>query len=167
MSEKNLEKKICLSPFLGLKQTAYGDFSPCCSLNCNWKLDNSKVSDKVNSPEFKALREEFLAGKEPEICRRCWIEEATQKLSQREVYLREHPGLDRLIFNGEWKKGPAILSIDLSNVCNYGCKICNAGYSTKFNAELPAHERVKPIEISDEEIDRSIEVIKAAAKKLG
>ncbi len=144
--------KLCLSPFLGLKQTAYGKFSPCCSLACNWEVPHKNIKEKINSSEFKALRADFLAGKEPETCRRCWNEEMALKKSQREVYLQEHPELEKLIHNGEWQRGPAILSIDLSNLCNYACKICNVSYSTKFNAELEEGKRLKPTEISDEEV---------------
>jgi pyruvate-formate lyase-activating enzyme len=94
---------------------------------------------------MQSLREQFLAGKQPQTCRKCWNEERAGRTSK-----RMHT-LDRMKHMGispEWTleaKPLMFLDLKLGNICNLKCRICGSWSSSQFAAEeiaqLPPEEK--------------------------
>jgi MoaA/NifB/PqqE/SkfB family radical SAM enzyme len=81
---------------------------------------------------MKKLREDFLAGKKPQNCRRCWNEERAGRKSKRMHTLDR---LKHVITDTEWTaeaKPLQFLDLKLGNICNLKCRSCNADSSTSW-----------------------------------
>jgi MoaA/NifB/PqqE/SkfB family radical SAM enzyme len=110
-----------------------------------FSLLNANFRDIQDSNSMRSLREQFLAGKKPQTCRKCWNEERAGRTSK-----RMHT-LDRLkhnISDTEWTadaKPLMFLDLKLGNICNLKCRICGSWSSSQFAAEelnqLPHEER--------------------------
>jgi MoaA/NifB/PqqE/SkfB family radical SAM enzyme len=88
-----------------------------------------------NSQAMTQLREEFLAGKKPQTCRKCWMEERAGRTSKRMHTLdrMKHMGI-----SGEWTadaKPLMFLDLKLGNICNLKCRICGSWSSSQFATE--------------------------------
>jgi organic radical activating enzyme len=101
-----------------------------------YKLANTSLTEIQNSRAMKTLREDFLAGKKPQNCRRCWNEERAGRTSK-----RMHT-LDRLKHmidaDVSWTTDAMplmFLDLKLGNICNLKCRICGSWSSSQFAAE--------------------------------
>jgi MoaA/NifB/PqqE/SkfB family radical SAM enzyme len=88
-----------------------------------------------NSKSMQALREQFLAGKQPQTCRKCWNEERAGRTSKRMHTLdrMKHMGI-----TSEWTnqaKPLMFLDLKLGNICNLKCRICGSWSSSQFATE--------------------------------
>jgi pyruvate-formate lyase-activating enzyme len=88
-----------------------------------------------NSRAMTQLREEFLAGKKPQTCRKCWNEERAGRTSKRMHTLdrMKHMGI-----SGEWTRDAKplmFLDLKLGNICNLKCRICGSWSSSQFATE--------------------------------
>jgi MoaA/NifB/PqqE/SkfB family radical SAM enzyme len=93
---------------------------------------------------MKTLREDFLAGKKPQNCRRCWNEERAGRTSK-----RMHT-LDRLKHmidaDVDWTTDAMplmFLDLKLGNICNLKCRICGSWSSSQFAAEEIKYNRAE------------------------
>ena len=146
--------KFCVLPWVSLEASPIGTVRPCClaknelsdNLGNKFDLNNAKLSDITNSNELTNLRKEFLDGKMPSACQRCWSEEDAGRTSK-----RMHT-LDRLkdILKHEttWTSEPKhlyFLDLKLGNICNLKCRICGSWSSSTYAGEelkaLPKEER--------------------------
>jgi organic radical activating enzyme len=101
-----------------------------------YKLASTGLVEIQNSQAMQTLREDFLAGKKPQTCRRCWNEERAGRTSK-----RMHT-LDRLKHmidsNVSWTADAMplmFLDLKLGNICNLKCRICGSWSSSQFAAE--------------------------------
>jgi organic radical activating enzyme len=94
---------------------------------------------------MRGLREQFLAGRQPQTCRKCWNEERAGRTSKRMHTLdrMKHMGI-----SGEWTadaKPLMFLDLKLGNICNLKCRICGSWSSSQFAneeiAQLPAEQK--------------------------
>jgi organic radical activating enzyme len=88
-----------------------------------------------NSDSMRNLREQFLAGKQPQTCRKCWNEERSGRKSKRMYTLdrMKHMGISE-----EWTtdaKPLMFLDLKLGNICNLKCRICGSWSSSQFASE--------------------------------
>ena len=135
---------FCVLPWISLEASPIGTVRPCCLAideieddNGNkYKLANTSLVEIQNSRAMKTLREDFLAGKKPQSCRRCWNEERAGRTSK-----RMHT-LDRLKHmvdaNVSWTSDAMplmFLDLKLGNICNLKCRICGSWSSSQFAAE--------------------------------
>ena len=135
---------FCVLPWISLEASPVGTVRPCClAINeiqdndgNKYKLANTSLSEIQNSRAMKTLREDFLAGKKPQNCRRCWNEERAGRTSK-----RMHT-LDRLKHmidaNVSWTSDAMplmFLDLKLGNICNLRCRICGSWSSSQFAAE--------------------------------
>jgi len=146
--------KFCVLPWVSLEASPIGTVRPCClaknelsdNLGNKFDLNNAKLSDITSSNELTNLRKEFLDGKLPDACRRCWSEEDAGRTSK-----RMHT-LDRLkdILKHEttWTEEPKqlyFLDLKLGNICNLKCRICGSWSSSTYAGEelkeLPKEQR--------------------------
>ena len=92
------------------------------------------------------MRKEFLDGKLPEVCTRCWSEEDAGRTSKRmhtldrlkDILKHEEEGTEK-------PKQLYFLDLKLGNICNLKCRICGSWSSSKYAGEellaLPKEER--------------------------
>jgi hypothetical protein len=135
--------QFCVLPWISLEASPIGTVRPCCLADDEIVDNNGKkfmlaTADFVhiqNSHHMQSLREEFLAGRRPETCRKCWNEEDAGRTSK-----RMHT-LDRLkhsLKDEDWNtdaKSLMFLDLKLGNICNLKCRICGSWSSSQFAAE--------------------------------
>ena len=118
---------MCYHPWVGLDVSPQGEFKPCCKYNSTiaTNLDNY-----ASSSELLQLQRDFLAGKKPLGCNRCWKDEEAGLPSKRILD-------NRYLFNNEPPNlnGIHVLGLTFGNTCNLACRICNSYPSSKWGAE--------------------------------
>ena len=123
---------FCIAPFQSTRQNAYGRTSPCAFGAGEWRLGDLSPAERWNSTELNQLRQEFLDGKKPSACFRCWDEEAAGKTSLRQRQYEYFPDdYSNFIKTGQWQHGPKTAVFKTSNVCNLACRSCG-GWDTNF-----------------------------------
>ena len=146
-------EQFCVLPWISLEASPIGTVRPCC-LADNEIVDNNGNKfhlsgasfDQIqNSRHMIELRQEFLDGKRPQTCRKCWMEERAGRTSK-----RMHT-LDRLkhsVLDTEWTvdaKPLMFLDLKLGNICNLKCRICGSWSSSQFASEevndVPSEEK--------------------------
>jgi MoaA/NifB/PqqE/SkfB family radical SAM enzyme len=135
--------KFCVLPWVSIEASPIGTVRPCClaideivdDSGNKFKLNQASFQEIQNSNHMRTLREEFLQGKQPQTCRRCWNEERAGRTSK-----RMHT-LDRLKHMGiteDWTtdaKPLMFLDLKLGNICNLKCRICGSWSSSQFATE--------------------------------
>lgn len=135
--------KFCVLPWVSIEASPIGTVRPCClaideivdNAGNKFKLNQASFQDIQNSQHMASLRQEFLEGKQPQTCRRCWNEERAGRTSK-----RMHT-LDRLKHMGiseDWTtdaKPLMFLDLKLGNICNLKCRICGSWSSSQFATE--------------------------------
>jgi len=135
--------KFCVLPWISLEASPIGTVRPCCLADdeivdnngSKFKLLNSTFADIQSSKHMRSLRQEFLAGKQPATCRRCWAEEDAGRTSKRMHTLNR---LKHMGISPEWAedaKPLMFLDLKLGNICNLKCRICGSWSSSQFAAE--------------------------------
>jgi sulfatase maturation enzyme AslB (radical SAM superfamily) len=100
-----------------------------------FKLLNSNFDAIRTSDHMTSLRQEFLAGQQPQTCRRCWAEEDAGRTSKRMHTLTR---LKHMGISPEWTedaKPLMFLDLKLGNICNLKCRICGSWSSSQFATE--------------------------------
>ena len=136
-------EKFCVLPWVSLETSPIGTVRPCClaedeikdELGNKYKLIETDLRTVQNSAYMKNLREQFLDGKQPQTCRKCWKEERSGRTSKRMHTLDR---LKHMITDSEWtseSKDLQFLDLKLGNICNLKCRICGSWSSSNFAAE--------------------------------
>jgi MoaA/NifB/PqqE/SkfB family radical SAM enzyme len=160
-----LPESICAIPWMHLEIRSEGNFSPCCMSVESTKIGSvqtTSMQDAFNSDFMTSLRQEFLEGKKPSVCKVCWNNEARGLDS-----IRTH-NIKRLkkSFLLEHLEAPAITSIDIkfNNTCNFKCRICSPVSSSLIAAEQNKFSNI-PIQVqskwgdSDEFLNQVVEIL--------
>lgn len=140
-------KSFCILPWISLESGAAGLVKPCCMYNTNminenkqeFNLKTDTLDTAWNSEYYRNLRQEFLDGKKPKGCSRCWKEEDSGKTSKRirdNARFKHHITQD-IINNPQIK----YLDLKLGNICNLKCRICGTHSSSKWIAEQQHYDR--------------------------
>ncbi len=127
----------CNAPRTNLYFSATGEVGPCWIQMGGverWGPDRS-IRDLWEGPALSGLRQELAAGRYPGRCERCRadIERGGRPLAA--VY--DHPGT-------VLRALPTALELELSNLCNLACTMCNGDLSSKIRHE---REGLPPLEI--------------------
>jgi MoaA/NifB/PqqE/SkfB family radical SAM enzyme len=145
--------KFCVLPWISLEASPIGTVRPCCLAddeivdnNGNkFELLSADFSDIQNSNHMTALRQQFLDGKQPQTCRKCWNEERAGRTSKRMHTLDR---MKHMNISSEWTadaKPLMFLDLKLGNICNLKCRICGSWSSSQFATEeinqLPREEQ--------------------------
>ena len=73
--------KICTLPWISMETTPMGEYRPCCLANETVPdLNISKgdtLKDAFESQYMDNLRNDFLQGKQPDTCSKCWSLESS------------------------------------------------------------------------------------------
>ena len=147
--------KFCVLPWVSLEASPIGTVRPCCLAddeivdnNGNkFELLSADFADIQNSNHMTALRQQFLDGKQPQTCRKCWNEERAGRTSKRMHTLDR---MKHMNISSEWTadaKPLMFLDLKLGNICNLKCRICGSWSSSQFATEeinqLPREEQKK------------------------
>ena len=135
--------KFCVLPWISLETSPIGSVRPCCLAEDEIKdTDGNKYSllthdlnEVHNSVYMTKLRQEFLDGKKPQTCRKCWNEERSGRTSKRMHTINR---LEHIVTDTEWTvdaKPLVFIDFKLGNICNLKCRICGSWSSSTFAAE--------------------------------
>lgn len=136
-------EKFCVLPWVSLETSPVGTVRPCC-LADNEIVDNAgekfnlataSFSGIQNSDSMRELRQEFIDGKQPKTCRKCWREERSGRTSKRMHTLDR---LKHMLPDQDWTadaKPLMFLDLKLGNICNLKCRICGSWSSSTFATE--------------------------------
>lgn len=171
---KEFPKNFCSLPWLQIHTEPDGKVMPCCyfSHEANHRLGNWKentLKNIFNSEKWNKLRKEFLDGKRPDGCFRCWKEEDSGIVSMRQSFNERYqnwPDYEHNKFtnkfhdivkqtNEDGRVGDIKLAtIDLifNNLCNFKCRSCGPGLSTSWAAEGIKLGRMAPTFVTNAEI---------------
>jgi len=123
---------FCIAPFQSTRQNAYGRNSPCAFGAGEWHHGHLTPKQRWQSEELNQLRQEFVEGKRPAACYRCWAEEDAGKESLRQRQFKYFPNdYTEYILTGRWQQGPKTAVFKTSNVCNLACRSCG-GWDSNF-----------------------------------
>lgn len=140
----NTPASICAQPWISLEISSIGDFKPCCfytepltdSTGRELSVATDSLEDVYNSASMTKLRQEFLSGKRPNGCERCWKEENDNTKSKRQLLAQRFPPYS---FDTNWEQNSVdnlkFVSISFGNLCNLKCRICNPSSSSKIATE--------------------------------
>jgi MoaA/NifB/PqqE/SkfB family radical SAM enzyme len=146
-------KKFCVLPWISLETSPIGTVRPCClaeeeildDQGKKFDLRQSDLAQVQQSQYMQDLRQKFLAGNQPETCRKCWQEEQAGRTSKRMHTLGR---LKHVIEDFDWTldaKPLMFLDLKLGNICNLKCRICASWSSSTFATEevqrLPKEKR--------------------------
>lgn len=135
--------KFCVLPWVSLEASPIGTVRPCCladdeivdDAGNKFSLLTANFADIQNSQDMRRLREDFLAGKRPQTCRKCWNEERAGRTSKRMHTLDR---LKHILGEQTWTadaKPLMFLDLKLGNICNLKCRICGSWSSSQFATE--------------------------------
>jgi sulfatase maturation enzyme AslB (radical SAM superfamily) len=135
--------QFCVLPWISLEASPVGTVRPCCLADDEiqdndgkkFELSTAKFSAIQSSNHMQQLRTEFLAGRRPETCRKCWNEEDAGRTSKRMHTLNR---LKHVLKDEQWRsdaKPLMFLDLKLGNICNLKCRICGSWSSSQFAAE--------------------------------
>jgi MoaA/NifB/PqqE/SkfB family radical SAM enzyme len=145
--------KFCVLPWISLEASPIGTVRPCCLADDEivdndgekFQLATADFADIQNSRHMQELRGDFLAGKKPQTCRKCWNEERSGRTSKRMHTLDR---LKHVLVEEQWStdaKPLMFLDLKLGNICNLKCRICGSWSSSQFASEeiswLPREEQ--------------------------
>lgn len=136
-------EKFCVLPWISLEASPIGTVRPCCLADeeisddngTKYDLNSADLSQVQSSRYMVRLRQEFLDGKQPRTCRKCWNEERSGRTSKRMHTLDR---LKHVIQDQIWTtdaKPLQFLDLKLGNICNLKCRICGSWSSSTFAAE--------------------------------
>lgn len=128
---------FCFNAFTGLEVDTRGEITPCCKFLRD-KMPKFHISEGIDlykeSDFLKKLQAQFIKNERPDGCRRCWIEEDAGIESKRQLdYTRHKEHFDSLKLD---EKTFSNVSISFGNLCNFACRICGPGSSSKWVTEL-------------------------------
>ncbi len=135
--------KFCILPWVSLESSPSGTVRPCCLAIDEIVDDEGKKFqlvdasfDKIRDSQYmRDLRTQFIEGKQPQTCTRCWKEERSGRTSKRMHTLNR---LKHMITDAHWdeKSKPLIfLDLKLGNICNLKCRICGSWSSSTYATE--------------------------------
>lgn len=122
-----MHETFCSLPWTGLDISPQGEFTPCCKYSHSIA---GNIDSYLSSQELKNLKEDFLNGKKPAGCFKCWKDEELGIASKRQIDLKytfnnTHPDLNSY----------KIISMPFGNTCNFACSICSSYSSSFWNSQ--------------------------------
>lgn len=151
----------CEIPWIGVTLDSHGRPQACCEA---LGTEVSYVDDRGaplnasthtfeeirNSPAFRQIRRELLAGEKPKACNRCWQDEGVGITSLRQN--RGHGLLSvaraKAVTDSEGRietaELPFVPELRLSNLCNLRCRMCGPEFSNAWDG-TPAVELESPL----------------------
>jgi len=156
-----MSKTFCPLPWIHLGTHPQGGVTPCCVSDHSHgqnrarnftdigeqflTLNDSTITEHMNSDYFKKLRLQFLNGEIPRACRRCFEEEENGIHSKRITESFNFPDATFEKASSVTEEDGAIpidlkfVELRLGNVCNLKCITCNPASSSRW---MPDYKKV-------------------------
>lgn len=156
--KKERPKSFCSVPWLQVHTEPDGKIFPCCYYSHdhqhalgNWQTE--RIRDVFHSDKWNMLRKDFLDGKRPAACSRCWKEEDVGITSMRERFNERYSDFPDYTNANTYDKfididkftdpdtgsvsNISLATIDLifNNLCNLKCRSCGPMLSTSWAAD--------------------------------
>ncbi|NMM46848.1 twitch domain-containing radical SAM protein [Marinigracilibium pacificum] len=139
MNEPELNKAFCILPWIHFHVGLHGRVQPCCIASKPLGNINKNSLDEIwNGDKFKELRSKMLSGKKVKACSGCYkLEEGGAESLRIENNRKFNRYLDRTLDTSEGflKQKPVYWDLRFSNVCNFKCRTCWHGASSKWFEE--------------------------------
>lgn len=144
--------KRCLAPWIHLHTWPNGSTYPCCLTDMRdivGNTNNNTLKEIFNDKPMRDLRLDFIAGKEPKTCSRCFEQERMGQSSLRNHIDRnfgQHKDLIATTLQDGTVEDMRLVYWDFrfSNICNMKCRSCGPQLSSgwyedekKLNGRLP------------------------------
>lgn len=153
-----MSKSFCVLPWIHLATHPDGAVSLCCRVDFNdgigmafnkhqdgnrdfLNINKNSLESIVNSDSFKSARKDMLAGRQPEACKDCYLQEKNGIKSKRLRENSEFKNIDIGIAkqltsdDGSIKANFKFVELRLGNICNLKCRTCNPTSSIKWKTD--------------------------------
>ena len=159
---------FCVMPWNSIATNASGNYRVCCNSTPGKnfvlgkdgkaiKISKVKPSEIWNSDTYKTLRKQMLDGVQPDMCERCFKEEATGIKSARQNWNDKWYNKDKE-YTVESSLDIEYVDLRLGNLCNLKCRMCNPYSSNQWvdewNTVVKTAKLVPDFPLSIEEADR-------------
>ncbi len=138
-------RAFCMAPWVHLAVSTGGVATPCCEAKGEFGHVGRQSIDEIwHGPEFRRFRAGLLRDKRDDRCWKCYDVEQSGGFSLRRQFNAEfarHAGRLHVKTDGTDVLMPALpisLDIRFSNLCNFSCRMCWHGSSSKWFSD--AHE---------------------------
>lgn len=129
----NNQKPFCLMPWIHLHVAYEGRVQACCISNIPFgNIKDQSLEEIWNGEKIKNTRSKFLAGSIDNRCQACLHIEASGGISIRQETFKKFP---HLRINSIEAQFPIYYDIRFSNLCNFRCRTCWHGYSSRWFEE--------------------------------
>lgn len=141
-------KTFCILPWAHTRITTDGTVTPCCKINSDFSNQNintlENFDDWWNNDRMRDLRKDLGSGIKNQNCAVCWADEAAGKSSLRQEYnkrLGKHTNLKKITKSTTYinEQSPIALELDMGNICNFKCMMCDSKLSSKIRSERIQH----------------------------
>jgi len=160
-----LQHSFCSSPWFHIKIGLNGDYHVCRwaqETATGYNIATTSLTEFYNTDAMRDLRTRFLQGQRPEACNTCYYQDSFGKLSGRvrqlnksairmdqfDLSLRSSPHWP--LFEHSWDNQgvsshyPTDLQIDLGNLCNSACVMCDPRSSSRLQDEYQRLHQLAP-----------------------
>lgn len=144
---------ICPYPFAHQHIDPNGDIKYCCNAKPGthtaetggqYNVKTHTMLEAWNSADIRQLRQDLIAGREPESCEGCWKRETPDHTQGSSMRLQAAFGqipiatvMDRIEYasthHGHVEDNPKDFQIMSGNLCNLACKMCGPRYSNTWS----------------------------------
>jgi MoaA/NifB/PqqE/SkfB family radical SAM enzyme len=138
----NTKNQMCAHAWTGFWVNSDGTATPCCDYKGkikktngeNFNVQTDSFDDIVASPYMDQLRDKFRQGIKPVECNTCW--DRAKSNADNRIGLTPYK-LKNVYGNIDWAGGGKVdwIGGHIGNLCNLGCVICSASYSTTIATE--------------------------------
>jgi radical SAM protein with 4Fe4S-binding SPASM domain len=132
---------FCLAAWVNFHVQAEGYVTPCCeSRQRLGNINRQSFAEIWNGPEMAEVRRKMLQGERIEACRKCYDKEEVGVESFRQWFNHDARGhLGAALAAGESGAAkPVYWDIRFSNICNFRCRSCWHGASSRWFADAKA-----------------------------
>ncbi len=123
-----MKKPYCLMPWIHLHVGYNGNAMACCVSSIKYgNINQETVADLWSSEKMENIRTKFLSGESDNRCQVCINRELSGAKSLRQETFEKYPDVKI-----EQVELPFYFDIRFSNVCNFKCRTCWHGASSKW-----------------------------------
>jgi hypothetical protein len=162
LRDPSKSETFCILPWVHLEVMPQGGCKICCAAReqvsenrVPMNVAASSVQEIRSSDYMRRVREALVDGRKIPACGHCWEQEGRGETSLRQQWNGRFPGaaeeLDARVRNGGTATDPLsvqYLQLSLGNKCNLACRMCNASYSSRIDAD-PVHSKWAPRTLPD------------------
>ncbi|QCK13495.1 twitch domain-containing radical SAM protein [Mangrovivirga cuniculi] len=136
-SVSDTNKAFCILPWIHFHVGLHGRVQPCCiSSKPMGNINQESLGEIWNGEKFRELRAKMLAGKKVKACKSCYALEDSGAESLRQENNKKFSQHMDLVQNtdsdGSITSQPIYWDLRFSNVCNFKCRTCWHGASSKW-----------------------------------